>query len=518
MIGVVELDQQMSQMVLKQPSDNAAIDFAANVVGDVSTGDQPMYPRNAFAATLAAMLRLQEVGLETPAVNALIGAMRGSSRRSSVIENGDKAVVDEELHNRLKHLFLDWVRTFRKADSTERAFVPYIKYLQKENILSGDDVSSAYFQIAINVAVDGDSGNIGQEEAFVGTDSLARLIILMVKNYGDKSGSPNLNSKVYYFNKILTIMSYTLVERHNELGDAFDQRPWARLFTSMLFELSHLEDALPKVFQGCIRTMANVLGHSQPTYAPRFAFGWMSIIAHRAFLPRLVGNQDTWPEFHRCLMWLLRFAAPFLKHGDDLTQSSMSIYRGINRIFCVLLHDFPDFLDEHYHTLSTAIPPKCLQLRNIVLASFPTELGALPDQYLGLTQLHAEMQRFPRIRSDYSSALQAGGIKAAIDQFVLQGAPQAQAIISELRNRIAVKTVTQDGVAITWNHTLLHAAVHYLGTTCVTRTTNASGVVDFASDAPEVALLIELVMSLNNEGESPILAEKLLLARATSIY
>lgn len=501
MMGVAELDRQLAQMVLKTPPDASAIDFAADLIGEVSTGEHPMYPRNAFAVTLAAMLKLQEAGLETPSVKSLIDIMRGASRRPSVVENGDRTVIDEKMHDRLKHLFLEWVRLFRKTDLTERAFVPYIQHLQKEGILSGDDVSSAFFQTAINVAVDGDSGKTGQDESFIGTDSLARLVILMVKVYDEKSGSPNLAGKVYYFNKILTILSYTLVERHLELGEAFDQRPWARLFTSMLAELDQLEGEKPKLYQACLHALANVLGHSQPTYAPRFAFGWMSIISHRSFMPRLLAHQEDWPEFHRCLMWLLRFAAPFLRQAE-LNPSSRRIYRGISRIFCVLLHDFPDFLDEHYHTLSTAIPPNCLQLRNIVISSFPADVGPLPDQHRGFAQLQADMQRFPRIRQDYSNTLQAGGIKAAIDQFVREGAPQSQAIVGELRNRIAVKTSTPEGMVITWNHTLLHAAVHYIGTTCVTRITNQRGIVEFDPNAPEVRLLTELAMAMNNEGES----------------
>lgn len=504
MIGVPELDRQSAEIISRSPPEVDHIDFIAELIRDVTTGEQAMYPRNAFAATLAAMLALQEAGNETDSINALIGTMRGTSRRPSVVENGEKTgKIGEKQHDYLKHLFLQWVREFRNSPTPEKPFMPYITFLQKEGILSGEDVSSAFYQTAINVAVDGDSGSVaGAEDAFVGTDSLAKFIALLVKlqGQGDKTGKNEVARIVYYFNKIVSIISYSLVERQNELGDAFDQRPWARLYTSILSNLLPVEEGDGLLYKGCLHSLANIMGITQPVYAPRFAFGWMSVISHRYFMPQLLEHQETWPVFHRCLMWLLRFAEPFLKNGE-LAPSSRSIYKGINRIFCVLLHDFPEFLDEHYHTLSTVIPANCLQLRNIVLSSFAPDAGPLPSPYRGLAQLQPEMQRFPRIRADYSSALVSGGIKAAIDQYVRSRAPPVQTIVAELRNRIALKTAGPDGTAIVWNHTLLHAAVHYLGTTCVTRITNTRGIVEFDPEAREVELLTELIMALNNEGE-----------------
>jgi len=166
------------------------------------------------------------------------------------------------------------------------------------------------------------------------------------------------------------------------------------------------------------------------------------------------------------------------------------------------MHDFPEFLVEFYHTLSTAIPPHCVQLRNIVLAAFPQSEAPLPDCYKRLDQLVPEMQRFPTVRSDYMSALATGNVKGGIDQYVRTGVPALQAIVSDLKNRIAVKPMTPDGpVVVTWNHTLLHATVFYLGTTAISRRAAQTGVAEFDSKAPEVALIINLAFALDAEGE-----------------
>jgi CCR4-NOT transcription complex subunit 1 len=365
-------------------------------------------------------------------------------------------------------------------------------------------VSSAFYRTAINCAVDLDATKMNEPGInFFGTDALAKLIVLIVKNYGDKSGSSSVSRAVYYYNKIITIMSYSLVQRQLEQGESFNQRPWARFFTSMLSELSSIELNLPETYFGCLKSFANVLGITQPTYAPRFAFGWMSIVSHRLFMAKLLqtpSRDEGWPEFHRCIMWLLRFLAPFLKTGE-MKPASRSIYRGTVRLLLVLMHDFPEFLVEYYHTLSTAIPPQCVQLRNIVLAAFPHSEAPLPDYYKRLDQLIPEMQRIPVVRSDYIAALGSGNVKAAIDQYVRSGVPALQAIVAELKNRIAIKIMGPEGAVITWNHTLLHAAVFYLGTSSVERRANRTGVVEFDPKVPEVALLTSLAFALDAEGE-----------------
>ena len=480
------------------------LDFVADLIRECSLSEQACVPRNGFSSSLAALLNAHEIGHSTQAVDILLDDLRGPRSRdvSAVSSDGVdvKLSIDVKLQERLAHYFLEWVRMYSTTKNPEVAFVPYITYLQKEGILNGEDVSSAFYRTAINCAVDLDANQLDLNAQFFGTDALAKLIILIVKNYGDKSGTANITQKVYYYNKIITIMSYALVQ--SQLDESFSQRPWSRFFTSMLSELSTIEHSLHDTYYGCLRGFANVLGITQPTYAPRFAFGWLSVISHRFLMPKLLlsPREEGWPEFHRCLMWLLRFLNPFLK--GEMTSSSRSMFRGTLRILLVLMHDFPDFLVEYYHTLSTAIPPHCVQLRNIVLAAFPQGQGPLPDCYKRVEELIPVMQRFPTVRSDLTDALATGNVKDAIEQYVRTGLPAIQAIVGELRNRIAVKSMSQDGTTIvTWNHTLLHATVFYLGTTAVSKSAAGTGRAEFDFKSPEVAILTALAFAFDAEGQ-----------------
>ncbi|WVQ65071.1 uncharacterized protein L199_003241 [Kwoniella botswanensis] len=509
-ISVHELDAALAQVIIRSYAQEV-IDFVAQLIRECSISENAFIPRTGFANSLAALLKSQEVGRATPIAEALLDELRGGTIKSPAVPTPDaKPGIDGKLQERLSHYFLEWVRVFSTSKNAEVAFVPYITYLQKEGILNGEDISSAFYRTAINTAVDLDTAKL-QQGLFYGTDALAKLIVLIVKNYGDKSGTSSVSRTVYYYNKIITIMSYSLVQKQLEMGEAFNQRPWARFFTSMLSELQSIEYNLPETYLGCLKHFANNLGITQPTYAPRFAFGWISIVSHRLFMPKLLqtARDDGWPEYHRCVMWLLRFLSPFLQSNDQMSPSSRSIFKATIRLLVILMHDFPEFLVEFYHTLSTAIPPHCVQMRNIILAAFPSTEAPLPDPYKRLDQLVPEMQRFPIVRSDYIGALTDGNLKSAIDQYVRSGIPALPSIVNELKNRIAVKSLTnghsnQDGSSgsnVTWNHTLLHAAVFYLGTTAVARRYQQTGVVDFDAKAPEVGVLTGLAHAFDAEGQ-----------------
>lgn len=498
-IRAAELDAQLAKQ-MSRGFNGDIVNYVAQLIRECCIDEEGFLGRNQFTLCIAALLKAHESGQSTPAADQLLEDLRDDS----AVTEAKSTSIDPKMHERLQHYFFEWVRLFTdNPNSPEVSFVPYITWLQSDNILGGEDLSTAFYTTAIKAAVECDTKS--EHGTWHGTDSLAKLIILIVKNYGDKSGPGSVANTVYYFNKIITIMSYSLVRAQLNHDELFDQRPWARFFTNMLSEIASIEASLPQTATGCLKSIANALGIIQPTYAPRFAFGWLSIMSHRLFMAKLLGvpHQEGWADYHRCVMWLLRFVAPFISaNGSELTVASRNLYRATLRTLLVLMHDFPGFLVEFYHTLSTAIPVQCVQLRNIILAAFPAVDAPLPDWYKRLDELIPEMQSFPRVRQDHLNALTSGNVRQGIDQYIHTGTPSGQVIVNELKNRIAVQKRLPDGTTTTvWNHTLLHAAVFYLGTSAVHRHYMASGVVEFDPKDPALPLLVSLAYSFDAEGQ-----------------
>jgi CCR4-NOT transcription complex subunit 1 len=70
---------------------------------------------------------------------------------------------------------------------------------------------------------------------------------------------------------------------------------------------------------------------------------------------------------------MFQFLQPLLSSGK-LSPPLRSLYKGLLRVLLVLLHDFPTVLATHNVALCQHMPPRCFQMRNLVLSAFPKEM------------------------------------------------------------------------------------------------------------------------------------------------
>ena len=150
-------------------------------------------------------------------------------------------------------------------------------------------------------------------------------------------------------------------------------------------------------------------------------------MSHRLLMPPLLLSKQ--PEsvaaFHRLLVALLRFQAPFLR-AAHLQDTTRLLFKATLRILLLLLHDFPEYLCEHHQALCDAIPTSCIQMRNLVLCAYPRALQ-LPDPFapsVRLAQLPEAAQE-PVVRFDFRAVFAARpGLQDALDEFgARRGAP-----------------------------------------------------------------------------------------------
>lgn len=206
-----------------------------------------------------------------------------------------------------------------------------------------------------------------------------------------------------------------------------------------------------------------------------------------------------WAAFHKLLISLFKFLYPFLRDAD-LQRAAKDLYRGSLRILLVLLHDFPEFLSEYYFTLCDAIPPRCIQLRNIILSAFPSSI-ILPDPHLRGQSLESipETGIIPPVSSDFASSLKNGDLRGLLDQFLLnRGSPS---FLPSLKERVKLGAVV-DGSLETYNLSLINALVMYIGVSSVAQTKARSGSPVFMAGDPGVVVLQYLAANLDIEGMS----------------
>jgi CCR4-NOT transcription complex subunit 1 len=169
----------------------------------------------------------------------------------------------------------------------------------------------------------------------------------------------------------------------------------------------------------------------------------------------------------------------------------------------VLLHDFPEFLSEYYFTLCDAIPSGCVQLRNIILSAFPSNV-ILPDPYLrnGGYDSIPEMGPIPPILSDFTAGLKSGELRTYLDQYLLGRA--SPSYLPSLKDRL--RAPTAEDISETYDVPFINALVMYVGVSSVSQAKAKSGSSLFNASDPGVVALRYLVKNLDSEGAISIVA------------
>jgi CCR4-NOT transcription complex subunit 1 len=511
-------DQQLAKFLWDDPRP-VMLTYAANLVRECLSSDPPVTTQAQFQFTLDVIAQLVSAGKANEEAAQLLEDLRGVRRSSAptptdpfAIQSGPK-VGDDQMRERLFIWFQQWINIFQRSHAPEKSFIAFISQLTKQGILKLEDVSSFFFRVCAESSVTAFTKCVATgdyEYQFQALDAMSRLIVYIIKYHGDASGVNNEHAKVHYFKKILSIFVLVLANHHEAQGPNFPQKAFFRFFSSLLSDLHTLESDLRPVYFQLLIAISDTLSSLQPTYFPGFAFSWMCLISHRLFMPKLLlsENREGWSAFHKLLLSLFKFLSPFLKDAD-LQIAARDLYRGALRLLLVLLHDFPEFLSEYYFTLCDAIPPRCIQLRNIILSAFPTSI-ILPDPHLRSVNFETlpEMGPIPPILSDFASGLKNGDLRNYLDQYLLnRGTPS---FLPSLKDRLRSKEADSPEV---YNLPLINALVMYIGVSSVAQAKARSGSSLFTPSDPGVVALQYLATNLDIEGQHHLLSGMILHLR-----
>ena len=126
----------------------------------------------------------------------------------------------------------------------------YITQLTRQGILKAEDTSSFFFRVCAESSVNSYVKHVTAGEfgyAFQALDAMSRLIVYIIKYHGDPTGVNADQAKVHYFKKVLSILILVLAYFHEE-QEPFQQKPFFRLFSSLLNDLNSMEASLGTVY------------------------------------------------------------------------------------------------------------------------------------------------------------------------------------------------------------------------------------------------------------------------------
>ncbi|CAG8494332.1 7474_t:CDS:10 [Funneliformis mosseae] len=492
LINVIDQDTQLAKLI--ENGRPTVIDFTAKLIRECVLRDPPYAKRSDFVNSLDALTRLTQRGKSPEAPR--------SSR-----EVLGKDVENAGLREQLTFFFAEWVRVYHHPTSNEKTYASFIMRLQQHGVLKGEEISSMFFRVCTEMSVDHylkqkATAQATPAIAYQAIDAFSKLIVLLVKYHSDPEGVNNNVVKINYLTKILSIIVLVLAQAHEQRRHQFNQKPFFRLFSSLLNDLNSYEQQLQPIYFQILTALSNNTFHTlQPMFFPGFTFAWLSLISHRLFMPKLLlaENQKGWPAFHKLLICLFKFLVPFLRNVE-MIETTRLLYKGTLRVLLVLLHDFPEFLCDYHFSFCDVIPPSCIQLRNLILSAFPRNMR-LPDPFTPnlKVDLLPEISQSPRVLSDYASALDANNLKNDIDNYLKTRSPIT--FPSDLKQKLLFESSGQPEMLSTgskYNVPVINALVLYVGIQAISQLHNKSAQ-GITHSAP-MDIFQQLLTDLDSEG------------------
>ncbi|KAF9980258.1 hypothetical protein BGZ75_008644 [Mortierella antarctica] len=417
LVSLVGQDIQLARLIeLGRPG---VVEYTIQLIQECVLSQQPCANRNEFINSLNVLNRLaQRGGKAVEPVALLIEDVR---RRSQASRETAKDVDNAVLQEQLAFIFAEWIRVYQLPTSNDKDYGAFINSIQQQGVLKGEEISSLFFRVCTEMSVESyiKYKVTNTVAAYQGVDAFVKLIVTLVKHYSDPQGANHSGAKVTYLSTLLSIIVLVLAQAHEQRRGEFNQKPFLRLFSGLLTEMMTSYESNPTMYFQILLAFSNTFHTMQPLVFPGFTYGWLSLISHRAFMPKLLLAESGkgWASFQKLLVCLFRFLIPFLVEGE-MRDTTRALYKGTLRVLLVLLHDFPEFLCDYHFGFCDVIPHSCIQLRNLILSAFPRNMR-LPDPFTPSLKvdLLPEIHQPPRVLSDYTMSLSVS-LKRDVDTYL----------------------------------------------------------------------------------------------------
>eukprot|EP01087_Luapelamoeba_hula_P012819 TRINITY_DN3617_c0_g1_i3.p1 TRINITY_DN3617_c0_g1~~TRINITY_DN3617_c0_g1_i3.p1 ORF type:complete len:835 (+),score=127.59 TRINITY_DN3617_c0_g1_i3:1-2505(+) len=380
LVKVSEFDVHLAKRI-ENSRNKPPIDFAIALVQKSLLANPTTLAVTDLSATLDALDKIARRNSGPEGLAELIAAARaaptppssppqsGTSLVDKLSSNVDKRAqkakkeefgpANEAMQEQAADLFEEWKRQLGTGNQAEKTLLPFVSQLQRGVLQADASVVKTFFLTCVRLAIDQTHHLPSSNQMnYRSVDALIRLVVLLYK-YSGEGGATTPGTRQFLIARVLDSIVMVLLKTQEIRKVKFNQRPFFRLIGSLMTDLialtpdtdaSHLQLLLP--FSNALRLLV-------PNRVPGFALGWLELVSHRVFMPKLLlsKSQQGWAFFQQLLIELLRFLEPYLRSAD-LHEPIRLLYKGTLRLLLVLLHDFPEFLADNHFAFCDVIPPR----------------------------------------------------------------------------------------------------------------------------------------------------------------
>jgi CCR4-NOT transcription complex subunit 1 len=482
----------------------AAVEMLASLMEELLLSEHPSAFRADFALSIDALTNWLAEDPSLEIGKSVIASLQTPSADASLTPPGTGH------KDQLEYIFDEWVH-LQHPETPRKTIAAFIYQLHQQNIMQSQETSIEFIRTCIDASVAAyehehslpyGAGNL--DTATVKVDALGKLIVDLVI-YQEEQDDAFKGDKARYLDQMLVVVVLVLCNHHNTRGDAFNQKVFFRLFSTVLFNLNDAvkEEALAEQKSEIFLAVARALLILQPNHFQRFTFSWLTLVAHRTFIPAMLEGGQTderWDVYARLMETLLVFTGQLVKPTGE-TIMAQNFYRGVLRVLLVIHHDYPEFLVENHFRFCNSIPMHCTQLRNLIVSAYPSTILEMPDPFtagLKVDRLENNLQA-PVIRADVEQVLTKAGIKSNIDSLLKASEPKAQDVrkVCDAVYHAEPQPAGYELVPTTADPTLIHALTLYIG--IATLGTEAAATPLFDAEGSAAKLMVRLAKDFHPE-------------------
>lgn len=503
LVSAINFDGSIGRLIL-EPGSPVIVNFASNLLIQVFNSDQvrPIALRSEFGATIEALSKWSppetDEGREAEAARDELFSFLSRSERPWLPPSDVKAECIP--HMQMGYIFAEWVKLLGHGLDEFDLQNRFIERLFRTGVLTLPDKFELLFRLAIEIstmsfATEHEIRSRTQREVYLTVDSLGILIVKIILRFSKLHTAEAID----YFKNIMGIIVSTMINEHETSRATWNERAYFKLLSTILCtwcDASQLDEEATLHLDGqFFPAFGEVLLSLQPLIYPGFTFAWISLIAHRMFLPKVLSLPGDGGYNIACklLKALLRFQTTYSK--DDLMHHDVIsvIFKAINRIFAAILHDSPEFLIKCHYNLVSAVPVIYYQLRNIILSASPKgmELPNPFDLRLSIDDL-PEVREAPAVHVNPLEDLAKVNLKKSIENFLRIPAPALMRTIYGVTKLNHAKETAQFGLESEhYNVKLINAVVLHVGISSSEE--QLAGGADFNPKSSQASLLIDLI-------------------------
>jgi hypothetical protein len=301
-----------------------------------------------------------------------------------------------------------------------------LKNFVESSIVKSEEQMNAFIMIFTELAIK--SVLFYDPENIITPECEAKCIMVLVNIIG--------TNKLKFFENILfgiyKVFHYDYCK--NIVNGTFNQRPYYKLFTNIIFLLYNAENN-EDLFNGYKKIQYfNIIGDImriiKPQSYPGFALAWLDILSCKYFSGMFLENEtggklskENFPRYEKYLLLVIDLLS-YLKafNSENILDYNSKVFLDTCYKFIFLLSaSYPEFLSYYYYIIIASLPSgdSFLQMKNIILHCAPADIEQ-PDPFYDEFKVDSlpDIRKNSIVLFDIGSILNEYGYKSIIDEYI----------------------------------------------------------------------------------------------------